>query len=148
MATGLRPSPMTAPAYSTQGKVGDVFFVNLNFIPIPASGSLSQKITFDTDADVLVYAGTRTVTTDAAPATVLAAGPLTVSIKVSSSGRDLMNEVGHLENIFGSGQQPAYWPRPRLFSAGETLTVTLANLSAVAHRAFLTLYAAKVYDRG
>lgn len=146
MSTAVRP--MGVASHSIAGKVRDVLFLNLEFANIPAGGSLAKVLTFAADADVLVFAATRTVATVAAPQTVLASAPLTAFIRISSSARDLSNEAGHIENVFGTGQRPCYWQTPKRFGATETITVTLGNIDpAVAYRAWLTFFAVKLYDR-
>lgn len=128
----------------------DLFFVSADFTgskelaAAPAAGA-SQIVTISVDQDAhLLLVGAAHFTTNSAE-TTQGGGFILVTLKVSSSGREMMSSAQHLQNIAGTAQLPCVWPRPKFIAAGSSLTVTAQNLEGTARRCRLTFYAFKIF---
>lgn len=130
----------------------DLFFVSTDFVGTlelaaagAATASQSIVITVDQDAHLLLT-GSAFVCTDTLQTTDQGANVfILVTLKMSSSGRELMSSAQHLRNISGTGQLPCAWPRPKLLPAGSSMRVTLQNLAAAIRAVRLTFYAFKIF---
>jgi hypothetical protein len=131
----------------------DLFFLSCDFVgsqvlDVAANAGSSQSITLTVDQDAhLLLVGASHVATDAAQTTDVpdASTFVLATLKMSSSGRDLMNNAQHLRNISGSGKEPCVWPRPKFLVAGSSMRVTLQNLSAAQRAIRLTFFAFKLF---
>jgi hypothetical protein len=131
----------------------DLFFLSLDFtgnnvLGVKGGGAdvKSQVLTADQDAHLLLVGGSRLGTDPATDATAQAFLPVTLLMKLSSSGRELMNNPQHIENVLGTAQLPAAWPRPKFLAAGSSMRVTLQNLSAATtFNVRVTFYAFKIF---
>lgn len=132
----------------------DLFFIPLDFIPIGAAGSgtdiIVRSFTSDADADLEIVGAARVITQGVAPAAgdinAVAFAPMLITFTMTSSGRQLMSSAAHLENVAGTGQLPAAWPRPKLIPKTSTLKVQVQNLhTANAFNLRLVLYAFKIF---
>jgi hypothetical protein len=121
-----------------QPLVQDLFFVQLDFttgnanqltVAGTATATRVLPLVIDTDAHFLMVGASRVATDVATDAVSIAFCHVGVSLKMTSSGRDLMNTTQHIENIAGTAQLPAAWPRPKFIAAGSALRATLTNLS-------------------
>lgn len=95
------------------------------------AASQPGNVTLDADSDFLwqkfnVFATTGNDGTTSANAIVPA---LTITIKDTSSGRDLMNAAVPLPAMAGSGQLPFILPTAKIFQARGTIAVNVANIS-------------------
>lgn len=115
-------------------RVKDFFVYSVDFLPLAAGAVQAADIAIQADSDYLIVAGVRTVTDTAN--TTLVAGPVPqlVTITDTGSGRNLQNQAAHIDNLFGTGQLPSYWPFPKLIPAASTLSTTLQNLDGVNDR--------------
>lgn len=132
----------------------DLFFITLDFIPIGAAGSgtdiIVRSFTSDSDADLEIVGAARVVTQGVAPAAGdinnVAFAPFLLTFTMTSSGRQLMSGPAHMENVAGTAQLPAAWPRPKMIPKASTMKVQLQNLSTVnAYNVRLMLYAFKIF---
>lgn len=104
-------------------------FTNANAKRLDAGTSKTISFTVDGDAHLLLSGGSRVATDGATDLVTQPFVPVTVSMKTSSSGRELMEDAVHIENIFGTAQLPTAWPRPKFLQANSTIQVTCTNLS-------------------
>jgi hypothetical protein len=131
----------------------DLFFLSLDFtnnfvLGVKGGGAdtKAQTLQADQDAHLLLVGGSRIGTDVATDAVAQAFLPVLMTMKMSSSGRELMNNAQHIENVLGTAQLPAAWPRPKFLAAGSALRVTLQNLSATAaFNVRVTFYAFKIF---
>lgn len=132
----------------------DLFLIPLDFVPIGAAGSgtdiLTRTYTADADADVEVVGMARVITNGVAPAAgdinAVAFAPMLITMTMTSSGRQLMPSATHLENVAGTAQLPAAWPRPKLIPKTASLKIQIQNLhTANAFNLRLCLYAFKIF---
>jgi hypothetical protein len=144
----------TRVPYGAKDLAQDIFFVPLDFIPIGPAGAgadtLTRSFTADADADLEIVGMSRVITQGVAPAAgdlnVVAFAPLLINLTMTSSGRSLMPSATHIENIAGTAQLPAAWPRPKMVPKASTIKVTLQNLhTANSYNVRLVLYAFKIF---
>lgn len=112
------------------GETKDFFVYGTDFLPLTASATLAQDIPIQADSHYMIMAGVRTVfQTD--NTTIVANPAILVRIFDTGSGRQVQNRAVHIDNWFGTGQLPAYWPYPKIIKASSTLRVELTDLSGV-----------------
>lgn len=128
-----------------RGRAKDFFIYTVDFLPIAANATASEDIQIQNDSDFLIMAGTRVVT-DTANTTFLGDVPQLVQINDSGSGRELTNRATHIENWFGTGQLPAYWPYPKVIKRSSTLRTTLQNLEATDRNTRISYQGFKIFD--
>ena len=109
-------------------KAKDFFIYSVEWVELAASETETQDIAIESDSDFLIVAGNCTAYASASPQTAIPQKPFLVTIFDNGSGRRLMNRPTHLDNFFGTGQLPGYWPFPKLLPRASTLSTTLANL--------------------
>lgn len=129
----------------------DLFFISADFVGAlalaaapAATATQSIVITADADAHLLLVGSAFTCTTtaetaDAASAFILA------TLKMSSSGREMMNNAQHLRNISGTAQLPCVWPRPKFLAATSSMKVTLQNQEGTARAVRMGFYCFKIF---
>lgn len=107
----------------------DFFVYATDFNTIATAATNTNNIGIQSDSHFLIVAGVVAVQATAG-ATATGSLPATIDILDAGSGRKFNNVPVHIQNLFGTGQNPAYWPYPKLIMAGSTLQTTLANLDA------------------
>jgi hypothetical protein len=123
----------------------ETFFGVIQFVPLAASSAgATSSLDIGTDADFVCLGATRVITL-VDNTTFRTAAPLTAQIRDLGSNRDLSNLAAHVDNVFGTGQLPALWPVPKIFQAGGGISLTLANLEAVAFNVRCVFLGFKVY---
>jgi hypothetical protein len=90
------------------------------------------NVTLDADSDFLwqkfnVFA---TVASAGATQSTQVVPALTVTIKDTASGRDLMNAAIPFPSLAGSGQLPFILPTAKIFQARGTISINVSNISA------------------
>jgi len=108
----------------------DFFVYTADFLPLAAGATTPFETAIQADSDFLCIAGVRQVLTTAAPPVGVPVSLQTVQLIDTGSGRTLSDRAVPLDNWFGTGQLPMYWPSPKLFRASSTITTTLTNLDA------------------
>lgn len=101
------------------------------FASLAPAANLPGNVTLDADSDFLwqkfnVFA---TAGNDGAQQSNQEVPAITVTIKDTSSGRDLMNAAVPLPALAGSGQLPFILPTAKIFQARGTIAVNIANIS-------------------
>lgn len=130
----------------------DAFTLSIDFAGATALGvstSASGSIQVPGDAAVLILSSTAVVTnTDDTTFLAFGARPILVTLKTTGGGRDLASSSVHIDNWFGTAQQPKYWDSPKVLSPNETLAITLQNLAATARHVRLAFHGFKVFGYG
>lgn len=130
----------------------DAFTLNIDFSGATALGvstTANGSITVPGDAAFLVLSTTAVVTnTDDTTFLAFGARPILVTLRTTGGGRDLSTSAVHIDNWFGTAQQPKYWDSPKVLSPNETLTVLLQNLAATARHVRLAFHGFKVFGFG
>lgn len=115
-----------------------------------ATSSTEVQIQINGDSDFVMQEFNFTAET--AAGTFLASADYLILLVVSGSGRQLMNQAQHIENLFGnfqSANNPHYLPMPKLIQASNVLSVTLTNRTAVAaNRVDVAFIGFKVFYTG
>ena len=125
----------------------DFFIYSAEFLPLPAGGTASFDTAIQSDSDFLAVAATRLVTSVDNLTLVSGPVPQLVQIFDAGSGRNLMDRAQHIDNFFGTGQLPSYWPMPKIFRANATITTTVQNLDGVNDRNVRLSYLGfKIFD--
>jgi hypothetical protein len=101
------------------------------FGSLAAAAQLPGNVTLDADSDFLwqkfnVYAD---VGDDGQTASAAVIPGITITIKDTASGRDLMNAPIPLAALAGSGQLPFILPTPKIFQARGTISVQVQNIT-------------------
>jgi hypothetical protein len=109
-------------------KAKDFFIYGADWTSLDASETETQDIAIESDSDFLIVAGNAVAYASASPETVIDDRPFTVQIYDNGSGRRAMNRPIHIDNFFGDGKLPGYWPFPKLIPRASTLSTTLTNL--------------------
>jgi hypothetical protein len=102
------------------------------FDELAAGNQLPGNVTIDADADFLWQKLTcfaDEASAGATESTQVVPG-VTITIKDTSSGRDLMNGPIPLPALCGDGQLPFILPTPKIFQARGTIAINLANITA------------------
>lgn len=123
----------------------DFFGYTIDFVPLGVNATTIQEVNIQSDSDFIIGAAVATVT-DTANTTRLGFVPQLVQLFSAGSGRNLFSGATHFENVFGTAQQPAIWPIPKLLSAGSTFSAQLQNLEATARNVRLTFLGFKVFS--
>ena len=126
---------------------GDGFFPSLDFtIGATGTAAATQRLTLTQDADsYFIITGLSRVITNSDNTTFHTQAGITIQIKMSSSGREVMDVPAHLENIAGTAQRPAIWPVPKVVGPAATMAVTLVSFEAATRIVRLTFYGYKVW---
>ena len=111
-----------------RGRMKDFFAYCGSVNPLPAGATVSDDIQIQADSDFLILAGIVGVRDAATGLAFQADAPITVSILDTGSGRQLNNEATDLNNLFGTGREPAYWTMPKLIKRSSTIQTVLGNL--------------------
>jgi hypothetical protein len=113
-------------------RVKDFFVYSVELLPLNASATGAAGVTISNEADFLIMAGVRRVTSSD-NLTDVSFYPAVVTIR-DSAGVEIMDKAVHIENLFGTAQLPAIWPYPKLIPAGRTLTTTVQSLDTANNR--------------
>jgi hypothetical protein len=111
-----------------------------------ANTTAQQVVAVPGDAAFLILSSTAVVTnTDDTTFIAFGSRPITVTMSTTGGGRFLASGAVHIDNWFGTAQQPKYWDAPKVLSPNENLTVLLSNLSATARHVRLAFHGFKVF---
>lgn len=101
------------------------------FASLAPAATLPGNVTLDADSDFLLQKFNVFATTgnDGATQSTQVVPALTITIKDTASGRDLMNSAVPLPALAGSGQLPFILPTAKIFQARGTISVNIFNVS-------------------
>lgn len=126
------------------------FIYEQDFLPLGISATAVGNVQIQQDSHFLCIAAVAIVvdTTNTnlinSEANSIASGKLVLITDVGS-GMPLSNVPVPLENIAGTGRQPAIWPIPKLFRAGGTISTQIQNLIATAHNVRISYWGMRIY---
>lgn len=104
-----------------------VSFTGTNALPV--SGTLTLPININSDSAFMILSATM-VETDTGNTVFLMNRPLLCQLSEAGGSRSLFNTPQHVDNVFGTGENPKYWDVPKLLLPNSVLNVTLQNLEA------------------
>lgn len=132
-----------------RGRQLDAFVMPVDFAGATALGVSTtgqQTVQGPGDAGFLILAATAVVTnTDDTTFVAFGSRPILVTLTTTAGGRNLAGGAVHIDNWFGTAQQPKYWDAPKVLSPSENITVLLQNLSATARHVRLAFHGFKVF---
>lgn len=128
-----------------KGKAIDYFVYGTDFTPLVASVSTPNQIAINADSAFVILSATA-VETDTGNTVFLANRPLLVSLSDSGSGRFLSNTPIHMDNWFGTAQEPKYWDVPKIIAPNATFTVTVQNLEATNRNVRIAFHGIKIFS--
>jgi hypothetical protein len=128
-----------------QHRLKDMFAYVADFLPLTASLTQTQPISIQSDSDFVIVAGVAVVT-DTANAVRITFVPQLVQLQDQGSGRNLFSSQTHFNNVFGTAEEPAYWPQPKVLIRGSTFAVQLQNLEATNRNVRIAFMGFKVFD--
>ncbi len=139
----LPPPLLTAPK--------DFFVYNIEFLPLAIS-AVKQPATFQVQEDsaFLIVAAARLYLTSADAIIAGDQALSLVNVIDSGSGRSIIAQTtagndSPLDNWFGTGKNPAYWPFPKILRPNSVVTVQLTNLEATARNYRLSFIGFKIF---
>lgn len=141
MRTRMGQIPMGAPP--TQYGAKDYFIYAAVLATGIASGNTgSASFNVDNDSDFLWQKGTffANVANDGFDSGSVPIPGVTVVIKDTTSGRDIMSQAVPISALFGTGELPFILPVPKLLPKTSTLTFSFANITDNTSYSFLGLY--------
>lgn len=143
-AFGVAAAQSTIPR-KYQQRYREQFAYTLDFLPATLSTTTFGNISIQADSDFIIIAGVGVVT-DVANTTRQTFVPQLYTLTDGGSGRNLTSNPIHYHNIFGTAEEPAYWPQPKVLDRGSTFTVAVQNLEATSRNVRLAFLGFKVYD--
>lgn len=151
MGTSVRPSARAMAAVMEENlpprlrqRARDFFVYTLDFLPLALSATATQEVQIQSDSDFVIGAAVAVVT-DTANTTRLGFVPQLVQLFSSGTGRNLFSNPTHFENVFGTAQEPAIWPIPKVLPAASTFNAQLQNLEATARNVRLAFLGFKIF---
>jgi hypothetical protein len=132
----------------------DFFVYGVEFLPLAISAN-RQSATFQVQEDsaFLIIAAARLYLTSADAIVASDQALALVNVIDSGSGRSLIAQTtgGNdqpIDNWFGTGKNPAYWPFPKILRPSSVVTVQLTNLEATARNYRLSFIGFKIFRSG
>ena len=142
----LPPPLLTAPK--------DFFVYGCEFLPLAAS-AVKASATFQVQEDsaFLIVAAARLYLTNADAIIASDQALALVNVIDSGSGRSLIAQTtagndSPIDNWFGTGKNPAYWPFPKILRPNSVVTVQLTNLEATARNYRISFIGFKIFRTG
>lgn len=122
----------------------DYFVYGIQFLPLTASLTLQGTANINGDSAFCILSGVL-VETDTGNTTFLAQRPLLARIVDTGSGRYLSNSQIHVDNWFGTAEEPKYWDVPKIFAPNSTLGLELQNLEATDRNVRVAFHGFKIF---
>lgn len=124
----------------------DYFAYGVNFLPLNAGATVTLPIAINSDSAFMVMSATL-VECDITNLVFLGNRPLLAQIAEAGGARQLSNIQMHVDNWFGTAQNPKYWDVPKILLPNSTLNVTLQNLDGVNNRnIFVAFHGFKLFQ--
>ena len=130
---------------SAKGLAIEYFVFGTDFTPLNAGATATQSISITGDAAFIVLSAVL-VLTDTTNLVFLSNRPLLADIGEGGSGRHLSNTPIHVNNWFGTAEEPKYWDVPRLLAPNTNMNVQMQNLDAAnARNVRVAFHGFKIY---
>lgn len=110
-----------------RGLAIDYFTYGTNFTPLAAGSTTTNPINITNDSAFCILSAVL-VETDTTNLVFLPQRPLLAKLQDSGAGRDLSNVATHVDNWFGTAEEPKYWDIPKILSPNTTFSVQMQNL--------------------
>lgn len=122
----------------------DYFVYGTDFLPLGVNATTTNPININSDSAFLVLSAVL-VETDTANTTFLGQRPLMAQLSEGGSARNLSNIPIHVDNWFGTAEEPKYWDVPKLLLPNSVFNVTMQNLEAVARNVRVAFHGFKLF---
>ncbi len=122
----------------------DYFVYGCNFEPLNISATQTVAIQINSDSAFLVLSATL-VETATDNTTFLANRPILASLTTGGAALSLSNTAVHVDNWFGTAQEPKYWDVPKILLPNTTFNVQLQNLEATARNVRVAFHGFKLF---
>jgi len=128
----------------------DPFTFNINFLPLAASNNATDQFITQADSG---FAIVKTCFVIASNVDVFVANisdtpkyaPLLVTLSDSGAGRNLSNSPVAINSLFGTGERPFIWARPKVLDPNSTFVAQVQNLVATAFNVRLAFQGFKIF---
>lgn len=107
----------------------DYFVYGTDFNTLAASATATRAIQINSDSAFLVLSACLVETQDD-NTTFLANRPLLAQLSTGGAALNLSSTPIHVDNWFGTAEQPKYWDVPKILLPNTTFNVQLQNLEA------------------
>lgn len=105
----------------------DYFAYGTDFTPLAANTTTTNPIAINSDSAFLVLSLCLTET-DTTNLIFLANRPLLVMLSEAGGARNLFNTPQHVDNVFGTAEEPKYLDVPKIWMPNSTINVQMQNL--------------------
>lgn len=122
----------------------DYFVYGTDFTPLAISATTQNPINIDGSSAFCILSAVK-IETFVDNTTFMALSPLLCRLTDGGSGRLLSNQPVHIDNWFGTAQEPKYWDVPKILAPNTTLGVELQNQEAVARNVRLAFHGIKIF---
>lgn len=129
---------------NAKGKAFDYFAYTAEWLPLLPNQSASRIVQMENDS-AFVIMSTVLVETSEDDLTNLAFRPLLSNIKALQSGRTLSDNPVHVDNWYGTAENPNYWDFPKILTPSTAIQVTMSNLEATARNVRLAFRGIKIF---
>jgi hypothetical protein len=123
----------------------DYFVYGTDFTPLALSATVANSIPINSDSAFYILSGVL-VETAQDNTTFMANRPLLAMLSEAGGARNLANTPIHVNNWFGTAEEPKYWDIPKLLLPNSTFQVQLQNLEAVARNVRVAFHGFKIFN--
>lgn len=128
----------------------DPFTYNINFLPLAASNNATDQFITQADSG---FAIVKTCFVISSNVDVFVANisdtpkfaPLLVTLSDSGAGRNLSNSPVAVNSLFGTGERPFLWARPKILDPNSTFVAQVQNLVATAFNVRFAFQGFKIF---
>jgi hypothetical protein len=128
-----------------RGLAMDYFVYGTDFLPLAASATTTQAIQINSDSAFLVLSATM-VETDTGNTIFFANRPLLALLSTGGAALNLANQDIHVDNWFGTAEEPKYWDVPKILLPNTTFNTRLQNLEAVNRNVRVAYHGFKLFS--
>jgi len=122
----------------------DYFVYGTDFAPLPLSATVQNNINISGDSAFCILSAVL-VETDTGNTTFLAMKPLLARLQDTGSGRYLSNIPIHVDNWFGTAEEPKYWDVPKIIAPNSSFNVEMQNQEATARNVRVAFHGFKIF---
>lgn len=123
----------------------DYFVYGTDFTPLSASATSTKSIQINSDSAFLVLCATL-VETGTDNTTFLANRPLMANLSTGGAALNLSNTAIHVDNWFGTAEEPKYWDVPKVLLPNTTFNIQLQNLEATDRNVRVAFHGFKLFN--
>lgn len=128
----------------------DPFTFVINFAPLAASNTAQDQFITQADSGFAIVKTTFVISSDV---NVFVANisdtpkfaPQVIQLSDSGSGRDLSNFPVAITSLFGTGERPFIWSKPKVLDPNSTFSARIQNLVATAFNIRLAFHGFKIF---